>query len=80
MVARSRERIARDPDTFDEVDVVLWLVTDTPERSWTPSEVARATGRTTSEAYAALAELADGGHVLRYERGAWTRYQSRNAR
>lgn len=77
-VARYRETIARDPGLYEgELDVVLWLVTDTPERSWTPSEVSRAAGVPTRQAWRHLHQLADEGHIRSDSRGAWTRYWSR---
>ncbi len=62
-----------------DVDVIMWLVNDTPERSWSPSEVARAVKVDASTARRLLDELVDGDHIRGDDRGAWTRYRSRRA-
>ena len=81
LVRSYRERIALDPDLFDgDLDVIMWLVTDTPERSWTPSEIAQVAKVSTDEARRLLEELTEDDSVLANRRGAWTRYYSRRAR
>lgn len=78
LVRGYRERIARDPDLYEgDIDVIMWLVNDTPHRDWSPSEVARAAKVSTSTAQQLLAELALGRHIARDERGAWSRYWAR---
>lgn len=78
LVKGYREVIARDPDLYDgDLDIVMWLVNDTPERDWTPSQVAQVVKINSHEAYNHLAELAQGGHIRRDDRGAWTHYWSR---
>lgn len=78
LVASYRETIAADPDRYDgDEDVLYWLVNDTPARSWTPSEAARAARISSSDAYRILRMLATEGAISSDERGAWTRYSAR---
>lgn len=78
LVKGYRALIAADPDLYDgDIDVVMWLVKDIPDRSWTPSEVGRAIGIETSAARCHLDRLAHAGHITVNERGAWTRYTAR---
>lgn len=78
LVRGYRARIELDPELYDgDVDVIMWLINDTPDRDWSPSEVARAVGITATAARNALGELAAGRHIARDERGSWSRYWSR---
>jgi hypothetical protein len=80
LVSGYRATIAAHPDLYDgdELDsMILWLVSDTPERTWSPSETARAVGCTTSQAQCHLSDLARERYVEADDRGAWTHYWSR---
>jgi hypothetical protein len=80
LVKGYRERIAKDPDLYDgDLDVVYWLVHDTTDRDWTPSQVARAVGISTHEAGQHLSLLASEQHIRRDQRGSWSHYWSRFA-
>ncbi len=75
LVRGYREQIQANP-TLDYSDATYWLVNETPDRTWTPSQVARALDIYTGEARGYLDELAANGDVLSTERGAWSRYSS----
>lgn len=78
LVRGYRAIIESDPGKYSgDVDVAYWLVDDTPERDWTPSQIAQAVGITTSAAQAILADLGARGHIAHDDRGAWTHYWSR---
>lgn len=74
-----REQIAKNPDFYDgDTDVVLFLIQDTPDRDWSPSEIARALKITTQAAYEHLYILWAGGHIAAHGNGSWRRYQERH--
>jgi hypothetical protein len=78
LVKGYREKIARDPEFYDgDIDVVLWLVSDTPDRDWTPGQVGRAVGISTHAAGAHLSQLAEEKHIARDQRGSWSHFWSR---
>lgn len=78
-VSGYRQQIAADPNLYGTVDLVMWLVEDTPDRTWTPSEVAKVLRIDTSTAYEMLRELYCDGYIAADQRGAWTRYSARRA-
>jgi len=80
LVADYRAKLAAEPTLYGEIDAAMWLVEDTPERTWTPSEVGKALRITTVTAGDFLRELYLDGYIASDERGAWTRYRARSAR
>jgi transcription initiation factor IIE alpha subunit len=66
-----------DAENHDgDTDVVYWLVTDAPARTFTPSEVAKLLKIATPEARRILDYLTAQGHIVSDDRGAWTRYSA----
>lgn len=79
-VAGDRAEVAADPESHDgDLDVILWLVEDSTDRTWTPSEIARALGIETVEADRHLRNLLGLQFITSTYRGAWSRYGSRYA-
>jgi hypothetical protein len=78
MVKAFRAEISADPEIYDgDIDVAMWLIDDTPSRTWTPSEIGKALHISTAEAAGYLRKLAALDYIASNHRGAWTRYYSR---
>lgn len=64
-------------------DLIFWLITDLPERTWTPSEIARVIGSDTVTARDTLRSLATDdtipgdSPIVATGNGAWARYGAR---
>jgi hypothetical protein len=81
LVASFRQQLATNPEFYAEEDpnatVVMWLVEETPDRTWTPSEVARLVKIATYTARNILDALVADQLIASDDRGAWTRYTAR---
>lgn len=80
LVAGYRAQLDAEPELHDgTLDLAMWLVEDTADRTWTPSELAKALGVNTIEAHDALRQLVAEGHLAYADgdRGARTRYTAR---
>lgn len=71
----STETAANLPDEI--LDAIATLIDDNPDRTWTPSQVARKAHTTTTNATEALHYLVQHRMADADERGAWTRYTAR---